>query len=366
MMNSENMNIEKRYNNWCDQLAKIAEPWSNAGLLKGLKNKYHKHMVAAILENQRLTNEITIKNNNGIEENQFLRISIPLTRRVFESAPFLNWVCVQPMNSPIDTLFMKSINGEWTNSAIIAKTRMLKTLWPHDLINSLSKPHVRLDHEAEIIELLALELADELCHEVIKDLCNNCNVETITLGDHQTRTLNSAISYGSNNLRRSLGHNQANWMIVSEKMYELIRSDPEYVLTELDELTYTTVSRVFHVGTFKNDTGEWALYCDRDFDENKILFGYHGDWQEAGYFYVPYVFLKKISKVDYGNGTFSYPLMTRYGKTIKSGGSNYYRLVTINNVVFTQDEPRIEESRKDRSFCAIRVQKGELATDSPD
>lgn len=364
--------IKEQYDNWYGQMADLTKKWEQYGILRDLKDEYHRRMMAVLMENQRLINEVAFENDDGLEANQFRRLSIPLVRRVFGKAPFLDWVCVQPMLGPTSDLFMKSITGEWVDHALAAKTRFLKTEWPQDsidkFVNVPAEPATRLNYEVEITAILASELADELCHEVIKDLCNNCTMETFTLdeGSIQSRTLNNAISYGSHNLRGSLGRNQANWMIVSEKMYDLLRSEPAYGLTEKDDMTWTTVSRVFHVGSLKNDTGEWAVYCDRDFADNNILFGYRGDWQEAGYFYTPYVFLTKTPPVERPGGVKAYPLMTRYGKFIKRGGSNYYRLVTINNVVFTQDEPHAEEIGEVRSSCTLRVQEGELETHTPD
>ncbi len=362
MLNEMIVPIKEQYDNWYNSLSHVFDSWNKFGLLGGLKDEYHQRILAVLMENQKCIISQTFYDDDNIKTQQFNRLSIPLTRRVFSRAPFIDWIHVQPMVSPANDLFSKSISGEWMGDVVVSRTRFLKTTWPHDLINGPSTYSIRLDHECEIVEMLALKLADELCHEIIRDLLVNCAVEALDLdsSEPQTQTLNNVISCSG----RRLGCNRANWMIVSKKMYDLLRSDVRYGLTELDELKWATVGRVFHVGSIKNDADELSVYCDSDFAENSILFGYRGDWQESGYSYMPYVFLKNPLKINCNDGTFSYPLETRYGKLLKRNGSNYYKLVTLNNVVFTQDESHTEKNGEIRSFCTFRVQKGELGANS--
>lgn len=367
MQDSRIKPYSEQYAAWSDQLKDLTDRWGKIGLLSGIKDPYHKSLMAVVLENQRLVNELT-DDAKGDLYPQFRRISIPVVRRVFGTAPFLNWVGVQPMLGPYSDLFFKGVGEEWDAESVIAKTRFLKTEWPHAVLTGPYKSAYAIDHEAEVTAILATDLSDELCHEVIKDLRNNCATETVSIGTgvSQARAVNNVISYSSKNLRGSLGRHEANWIIVSEKMHDLFLSDPEYGFTADDELTWSHVGKVFYAGKLKNDHGEWKVYCDRAAEDNKVLMGYRGNWTEAGYFYCPYVFLTNIPATPMSDGSERHRMMTRYAKKLRRGGSNYYRMVTINNVVFAQDEPQFEEAGEARSTCTLRIQTGELAGDAQD
>ena len=335
-------NYESQYDRWYKSLEPVVSRWQAVGFFEGVKSEYRRRVMATVLENQRLMNDHA-SHPDAWTLQQYKRLSIPVVRRVFGNSPFMDWVGVQPMLGPSCDVFMKDVNGTWDGDAKVAKTRFLKTEWPHELLNPDSdmESHTRIDLEAEVVDMLAHDLGDEISREIILDISRNCTVDTLNLVTTrgQAQALSNAFSYSAICVRDHIGKHQANWVVASSKMTDLLLSDPEYGLTPKEDLgRERRPAGVFYVGVLENEHSHLRVYCDSEMQDNKVLFGYRGNNQEAGYFYMPYVPLTRLSAHPVGDGTTRHPMMTRYGKFLKRAGSNYYRMVTINNVSFLKDE----------------------------
>lgn len=325
--------VARRY----DEAGEIVEKWGKIGLLKDLKTKHHKKVAAVVLENQRLINEIVSEREDKYEDQQFRRLSIPLARRVFGNVPFMDLVSVQPLLGPTGLCYFKDVNGKYHSDAVPARTRFLRTRWPVKDLEYRQVP-MMIDVEAEVAIQLAVDLADDIAHEIIKDLCNNCTLDTLNLieGDQPT-ALSNAVLYGSVSVRDLIGKHKANWLVVSEKMLGLFGTDLADKFHPWAEEYLQEQRRVFHAGYLEIGDDKLQVYCDRNFADEKILFGYKGeDPHESPYSYCPYVFITKTPPTVLEDGTVKVGLMTRYAKKLHNGGSRYFRLVTLNNVKFLE------------------------------
>ena len=92
--------------------AKLADKWSQSGLLEGIEDVRHKSNMAMILENQakQIVAEANTSNVGGAsfsagQGEQWAGVALPLVRKVFAQIVAQDFVSVQPMNLPSGLVF---------------------------------------------------------------------------------------------------------------------------------------------------------------------------------------------------------------------------------------------------------------------
>ena len=92
--------------------AKLADKWSQSGLLEGIEDVRHKSNMAMILENQakQIVAEANASNVGGAsfsagQGEQWAGVALPLVRKVFAQIVAQDFVSVQPMNLPSGLVF---------------------------------------------------------------------------------------------------------------------------------------------------------------------------------------------------------------------------------------------------------------------
>ena len=92
--------------------AKLADKWSQSGLLEGIEDVRHKSNMAMILENQakQIVAEANTSNVGGGtfsagQGEQWAGVALPLVRKVFAQIVAQDFVSVQPMNLPSGLVF---------------------------------------------------------------------------------------------------------------------------------------------------------------------------------------------------------------------------------------------------------------------
>ena len=91
--------------------ARLANKWTQSGLLEGFKNETEKNNMAMILENQakqivaEQTNTGTGGSFNAGQGEQWAGVALPLVRKVFAQIAAKDFVSVQPMNLPSGLVF---------------------------------------------------------------------------------------------------------------------------------------------------------------------------------------------------------------------------------------------------------------------
>lgn len=358
--NQSQKQLQERRERWNRELDPAVARWEKIGLLRGINDEHVARMVAMCLENQRLINQMvseeTETGTNWVS--RFMRLSIPVVRRLFGNAPFTRWVGFQTKLSPTDALWCQD-NGILIEHPIAAKTRRLKTQFPQYNEEESRKYPIKLDYEAEQSLKMTSDLSDEISREVITDLCNNCLVSTDTIPspEKQTQVINLTIQSVSALIKERVGH-AANWMVTSPRMIEEFQGDPEYrfLAKKID-----TEAGVYFAGML----GHIEVFCDKQFTTNKMLFGYKGDWHQAGYYYMPYVPFT-VTPVVFDPDTLvpRQGLMTRYTKYLTPNGHKHYHLAEVANVVFSQERAESEKTGPLGPGSFIVLQKRELDVDS--
>jgi len=103
---------------------RLADKWTQSGLLEGYSNEIEKNNMAMILENQakQIVNEQSANNVGGAAHGggageQWAGVALPLVRKVFAQIAAKDFVSVQPMNLPsglifyLDFKYGTSVNG---------------------------------------------------------------------------------------------------------------------------------------------------------------------------------------------------------------------------------------------------------------
>jgi len=93
--------------------SRLADKWTQSGLLEGYTNEIEKNNMAMILENQakQIVSEGSSTNSGGASFNtagggeQWAGVALPLVRKVFAQIAAKDFVSVQPMNLPSGLVF---------------------------------------------------------------------------------------------------------------------------------------------------------------------------------------------------------------------------------------------------------------------
>src|SRR6056300_933144 len=102
---------QSNFRNLQADAARLADKWSQSGLLEGISNEIEKNNMAMILENQ--AKQIVSEQSNtgtggsfsaGAGE-QWAGVALPLVRKVFAQIAAKDFVSVQPMNLPSGLVF---------------------------------------------------------------------------------------------------------------------------------------------------------------------------------------------------------------------------------------------------------------------
>jgi len=349
------------YNKWSAGLDNMIDTWEQVGLLKNLDDKYHRQIVAVMLENQRLLNTLELdKYAESDHVKQYRRLSIPIVRRLFGKAPFMKWVGIQPALGPNNLLWMKRGENLLTKD-ILCKTRKLKTQWPYDSLKG--NGHNNMDKEAAICADVAASLSDEFCREIASDLCKNVTQYkfSVDVPEKQCLILETAIDFTGEQIKARVGHSP-NWMLTSKKFIDLFKSSDEYNFISMPDNAHG--GKVYYAGLM----GGLDVYCDEGFPDTEMLLGYRGDWHEAGYYFLPYTTISLAAIQLDPNDNFSprFGLLTRYAKTLERDGRHFYRTIKVDNVIFPQESGPITQVGRLGLGTVIILQKRKLAVDPQD
>ena len=339
--------LKEKYNKWYNGLQDVYARWDKIGLLEGLTDDYHARMVALALENQKLINDhnagsITVDESHGWF-GQFLRISIPLVRRVFGNAPFTEWVGLQTKLGPEDVLWLDGEHGI-SERAMAATTKKFKALLPLHTEKEKKEYHTVMDLEADKTMRLSLDIADEISREVITDLTAKCTKKgySVEEGQEQIHVILTSILLGCQGFKSKLGH-PANWIITSSEMLEEFKSQEKYNFVSIKKPF--NHGDVFKAGTITVYDGHvLSVFVEPLFTRNKMLLGHKGDWRHVGYYYMPYIPFSATS-VILNPESFNpqIGLITRFAKYLKREGHNYYELVEIKNFMSPEERNQGKE-----------------------
>jgi len=354
---------QQRYDQWLKQTSQEVNRWKAVGILKGLQDDYHEKMVGLLLENQRLYQEEFFaqwKETDYVKS--FRRTAFPLVRRVFGNTPLLDWVGFQVALGPNNILWLK--RGQFISERdIVCKTRLLQTNWPLKKLMGDDPDRINtLDEEREVVRELAETLSDELCREVLNDLLVSVRKRDFSLDetDDQRPIIKSAIDWASVQIKDSCGH-EPTWLVTSPAVVRLFESDQAYNFISIHE-------SVVHGGVFfAGHMGDLNVYCDEQFPEDKVLLGYRGGWNDAGYYLMPYIpFAPGPVVLDPGSFNPRLNIVYRYAKTLVQDGPKFYYRLDLNNVVFPQKPDFVAKSGLLGLGTVVVLQKRELAMDSQD
>ena len=103
---------QSNFKNLQADAARLAEKWTQSGLLEGYSNEIEKNNMAMILENQakQIVSEQSSTNSGGAAHGggageQWAGVALPLVRKVFAQIAAKDFVSVQPMNLPSGLVF---------------------------------------------------------------------------------------------------------------------------------------------------------------------------------------------------------------------------------------------------------------------
>jgi len=103
---------QSNFKNLQADAARLADKWTQSGLLEGYSNEIEKNNMAMILENQakQIVSEQSSTNVNGAAHGggtgeQWAGVALPLVRKVFAQIAAKDFVSVQPMNLPSGLIF---------------------------------------------------------------------------------------------------------------------------------------------------------------------------------------------------------------------------------------------------------------------
>lgn len=286
--------------------------WSQVGLLKEIPSEDHKKLTAVCLENQRLFNEIEGPNKSL----RFLRLSIPIVRRVFgKDAPFFDWVSVQPAISPSAFIYIER-SGQYKTISRPCITRMFKERW----IDDSADVSVSLDQEIEFTALFSAALTDEISREIIKDI-------RVIAPKHEARldvsrradSFKAILNESADKILSHLGK-YPSWIIASSKIVAEITKSISGNFVPSEKISPCSVKLAGHIGNT-------AVYEEPMMEDNVCLMGCKVGWNEAGYYYAPYILLA-TSKMKTGGDV----VLGRYAKHAEPDAKYYYLTVKIEGL----------------------------------
>jgi len=324
--------------------------WDKIGLLKGIKDDFHKTVIAMILDNQRLYNEKFPLAENDESDKAFnalfKRLSIPLARRVFSPGQFIAYklASVQTLVSPTDEFYHPNKYGLIVPHPVKARARLLTTGFPLVEIENLEETETTLrqwfgrfyfneeasqyatspngiDNEAEITSRMANDLVRELNKEVISDLSSTAAFQAEHVWLNPAKLADAVLAV-SNAIGGRIG-SSANWIVTSDELATHLAR--HFDLKEFTGVNFQA-NKIGYVGHVAN---KWHLYAINEdyFPVTQLVMGYNRPTLESGYYYCPYIAFSPTAKPRTN-------MLARYAKHLVSG--DYYGVIQVENYSITK------------------------------
>jgi hypothetical protein len=318
----------------------LLEQWGPTTLLDGLDENDQGELVLWY-DNQYRANKLFTAEDDRYD--QFRRLSIPLTRRVYCGLHARKFVSVRTMIGPTDLMQVWKDNkiSEHTFSAC---TRRMGITWTIpkklDTDGEWGCPNgiKNLDAEAEMCAIMALDVAMETDREVTRDLTNNAQVSTVDCSDPKLWSVKEVSQALCNEVERvgvdivdRTGIKGQLWAVTSPEVFALIQLGGS---TLDEEPNYNSFGL-----SYRQKYGDVKFYVDPMYPTSTILVGLKAeDPRVSGYYYNPYVltpiFKTKIENEEafaYSTDTERYSLMSRFSKHMVPSGSKFYQRINLMN-----------------------------------
>ncbi len=315
----------------------LTERWGSTGLLKGITSDFEKEQMAVLLQNQLLDNEQFGEQRNECGDSnargkysQFMRLSIPITRRVYNSNALLAFkiASVQAIQHLEDNFYYRDGYGNLKPRSVAARTRKLKERpmtteelrgkfeengYPLDAkFEEQGDPAYNLDVEAQITAEVCQRIANEINNEVVGDIKTNAGIKHV----HTWKSvddLKACVGFVASQIFRK-STKQANWIVTSAEMATELMGEKQEIDGELPK----------YVGKL---TERYNVYTHWKMNPNELMMGHKGDDYTAGYFYCPLTpIFWNPSNVEI-DGHWDYNYMARYGKAMPF--PDFYGNVTV-------------------------------------
>lgn len=218
------------------------------------------------------------------------------------------------------------VDLQLTSSPVNARSRKLRARWSLESAQNLNALH-GLDAEAELVGVQAELIKFEIDREIIEDLYNTALAgsvswpKTVPAGisftEHKLSFIDALIE-GSNLIYRATRRGQANFLVVSTGVSNVIESQPTFVPIP-GALQTPGTTGIIKIGTLNN---RWTVYKDPFLGEglsnpDVFLIGYKGSsFLEAGYVYAPYIPLYTTPTIVLDDFIGRKGMATQYGKRV--------------------------------------------------
>lgn len=280
----------------------------------------------------------------GADQFMLFRIGCATARKLTTLSEIVG---IQPMSGPVGLVYhmgfkeppdqpeRKEGEGtklrlEITSHAIEARSRKLQARMTPELAQDLLAQH-GIDVEAELTEVIAMEIAHEMINEVLTDLRTLAQKNDSFIKVMNGRTATIEINSLCNDVARTTRRGPGNFVIGSPMFVTYLQAGAKTIFTPMKNTDY--ISGLTQVGILN---GTIKVYCALSLNDDVII-GYKGASGECdtGYIFSPYVPVMS-SGVVIDSQTFQpvISLMTRYGKwypestdttKVFAPGSTYYR-----------------------------------------
>lgn len=311
------------------------EKWEKTNLLKKLPDN-KKGIVAVLLENQRLYNEM-ITDTGDVA--QFKRISIPLVRRIAPGFLAFELASVQPMLGPTSLAYHFEKN-KIVETDMVARTIKMKAVWTYEACQDL-RSQFNLDAEAELTAILAQEINLEFDRMLLTDLRNNAALKkTIDYSHIQGETESERFAVVQNYVydlaaeaQKLYGRPFANKMVVSPEMAKVL-----LVKEKQDDDIFSFKLGISEAGTFSTDKGDITVFTDPLLPTGAVVMAYRGEHQfDAGYVFSPYIMLSQTPVVlDPDSFVPRKGILSRFG--VKLVDPTYFSSLVVSNLKLEEDE----------------------------
>lgn len=239
-------------------------------------------------------------------------------------------------------------NLDITLQEVRAKTRKLKALWCSEAADDLKAFH-GIDAEAELVAVLAADIALEIDREIIMDVYANAAGGTETWDyvtpptgvseiDH-LRSIVTKISSLSNKIFKQTLRGAANFIVTSPEIGGILEQlgthgafRPLFAPQNSEIYSAPENPQTFGVQKIGTLQQKWVVYKDPFFPKNKMVMGYKGSsFLDAGYVWAPYVPLQVTATfLDPNDFSFRKGMRTRYAK--KMARPEFYGTLTVTSM----------------------------------
>lgn len=218
----------------------------------------------------------------------------------------------------------KKMKVELKNQAVEVKTRKLSAAWTFEAAQD-ALAQSEIDIEAEMMALLAQEIASEIDQEMLlklRTLAGNAGVTydqgsvsgTATFVGDEHAALATLINFQSNLIATRTRRGPGNWAVVSPTALTILQSATTSALARSTEGTFESPTNVKFVGVLNSTL---RVYVDAYADSaTPVLVGLKASDVDAAAYYCPYIPLM-ATPIVIDPATFqpTVSFMTRYGYT---------------------------------------------------